>query len=304
MRAHLLSLSSSILGHSTASRDPATEEDGHGQSNPDDDAAISMVDDIFTTKENSSIRQWGLVSLARAVGYSDAISARYLEVLLSLDTDSRRFMLNIDQTEDSVRKISLPSSTGMAFIIEPIVSRMNPLCLVRALESLIIRDKLERLDTPMMQTLHACVAAVAQYSPEEGGGDEDDGCPLKGPWIDIYTGLKDFILVGLCDPASAPDAAGLLSQYIRFSPLKENVIGDNKFLNTMRLVYPADMDAADVVCQKALESFFTDIFCSSDQNAAAIVNTIEIFAKNYSTNFEMSNLGSLLKQFVTEGKKN
>lgn len=296
IRAHLLSLSSSILGYSTSSRDPATEEGDDAQTNPDDAAAISIVDDIFTTKENTSIRQWGLVSLARAVGYSDAISARYLEVLLSLDSDARKFILNLGQKEDSVRKISLPSSTGMAFIIEPIVSRMNPLCLVRALESLIIRDKLERLDMAMMQTLHACVAAVSC-------SDDENVCPIQGPWIDIFTGLKDFILVAVCDPECVADATGLLSHYIRYSVLKESVISDNKFLNTMRLVYPVDPENADLVCQQTVEMFFSDIFCSSEQNAAAVVNTIEIFAKNYSTNFEVSNLGSLLKQFLVDGKK-
>ena len=299
IRAHLLSLSSSILGYSTSSRDPATEEGGEGnEPNPDDSAAISIVDDIFTVNENTSIRQWGLVSLARAVGYSDAISARYLEVLLSLDSDTRKFILNLDQNDDSVRKISLPSSTGMAFIIEPIVTRMNPLCLVRALESLIIRDKLERLDMAMMQTLHACVMAVSQ-THSDGGND----CPLQGPWLDIFTGLKDFILVAVCDPESVADATGLLSHYIRYSALKETVITDNKFLNTMRLVYPSDPENADLVCQQAMEVFFSDVFCSSEKNSAAVVNTIEIFAKNYSTNFEVSNLGSLLKQFLLDAKK-
>jgi hypothetical protein len=295
IRAHLLSLSSSILGYSNSSRDPATDE-GDIEPNPDDTAAISIVDDIFTTTENSSIRQWGLVALARAVGYSDAISSRYLEVLLSLDSDSRRFILDLD-AHDSVRKISLPSSTGMAFVIEPIMSRMNTLCLIRALESLIIRDKLERLDMAMMQTLHASVAAVSRY-----GSDDGDGGPIKGPWIDIFTGLKDFILVSLCDPESVSDATGLLTQYILYSPLKENVITDNKFLNTMRLIYPPDPDTADMICQQTVEGFFSDIFASSDINAAAVVSTLEIFAKNYSSNFEVSNLGSLLKQFLVEGK--
>jgi len=296
IRAHLLSLSSSILGYSNSSRDPATEE-GDIEPNTDDSAAISIVDDIFTTNENKSIRQWGLVSLARAVGYSEAISSRYLEVLLSLDSESRRFILNLDNSEDSVRKISLPSSTGMAFVIEPIVSRMNTLCLVRALESHIIRDKLERLDMAMMETLHACVASVAQY-----GNDEGDGGPISGPWLDIFTGLKDFILVALCDPETVFDATGLLKQYILFSPLKETVITDNKFLNTMRLIYPADPDTVDLVCQQTMESFLSDIFTSNDVNSAAVVSTLEIFAKNYSSNFEVSNLGGLLKQFLVEGK--
>lgn len=299
IRAHLLTLSSSILGCSSSNRDPATEEgESRGDPNPDDSAAISIVDDIFTTKENTSIRQWGLVSLSRAVGYSDAISARYLEVLLSLDSEARKFILNLDQSEDTVRKISLPSSTGMAFVIEPIVSRLNPLCLVRSLESLIIRDKLERLDQAMMQTLHACVKAVAQFS-----SDEEDDCAVRGPWVDIFTGLKDFILVALCDPECASDATGLLLQYIFYSPLQESVITDNKFLNTMRLVYPADPDAADTICQLTMETFFSDVFTSSSaKNSAAVVNTIEMFAKNYSTNFELSNLGGLLKQFLMEGK--
>lgn len=300
MRAHLLTLSSFILGSSAASsRDPATEEDARVVG-PDDEAAISIVDDIFSARENSSIRQWGLVSLARALGYSDAVSARYLEVLLSLDSDTRKFLLNLDQPDDAIRKISLPSSTGMAFVIEPIASRINPLCLIRALESLIIKEKLERLDLGMMQTLHACLVTVSRFAADSEG---DEAGAIKGPWLDIYAGLKDFILVGLCDSECVSDATGILSQYIRFSVLKESVVGDNKFLNTMRLVYPSDTHKSDVTCQRTLEGFFADIFYTNENNAAAVVNTIEIFAKNYSTNFEISNLGSLLKQFLTGGSK-
>ena len=294
MRAHLLSLCSSILGISTASKDPASDEDSPQSSNPDDDAAIAIVDDIFTTKESVSIRQWGLVCLARALGYSDAINGRYLEVLLSLNSDNRRFLLNLDQSS-SVQKISLPSSTGMAFVIEPVVSRMNPLHLVRALESHVIREKLERLDLAMMQTLHGCVVAASQFCSES-----EKECPLRGPWVDVFNGLRDFILVGLCDPECATDSAGILSEYVKNSPLKESVISENKFLNTMRLVYPADDSDIDIMCQQSLENFFSEIFCFNDKTASAVVNTIEMFSKNFSANFENSNLGSLLKEFMTD----
>jgi hypothetical protein len=313
MHAHLLSLSASILTARLPDGgevDPATEEgDVARDRSADEECALAMLDDIFIVEASRTVRQWGLVVLAGSIRYSDAVSRKYIDVLQSLDSDSRKFLLELgDEGSEEVRAISLPSSTGVDFVLEPIASRLSALCAVRALETKVIAEKLERLDEALMQILLACVKSGAQsgsiQSVHQQGSNGSDvfETSLNGPWMEIFTSMKDFILVGLCDASCAREAAGILVEYTLKSPLQESVIADNKFLSTLRLLYPTD-GSGDRACQAALAAFFEDLYYAGDYYAAAVINTIEVFAKNYASNYEVSNLQTLMKDFLSRNHK-
>ena len=313
MHAHLLSLSASILiarlpeGDNV---DPATEDAESAKSNlsADEECALAMVDDIFAVSSSKTVRQWGLVVFASAVRYSDFVARRYVDVLQSIDSDSRKFLLElIDEKSDVVRAISLPSSTGVDFVLEPVMSRLSALCTVRALESKVITEKLERLDEGLMQILLACVRSAAQsgsiQSVHQQGSNGSDvfETSLYGPWMGIFTSMKDFVLVGLCDPNCTYEAADILIEYALNSSLQESIITDNKFHSTLRLLYPLD-GSGQRLCQAAVASFFENLHSAGEYYATAVISTIEVFAKNYAANYEVSNLQALMKEFLS-GRK-
>jgi hypothetical protein len=314
MHAHLLTLCAAILDpripFNRYEMDPATDEGaGVRVRSEDEECALEMIDIIFTPSSSKTVQQWGLVTLARVTAYGDEVSMKFLDVIQAVDDDSRRFLLDLGEQKSDVRKIMLPSSTGVDFVLEPIVSRINPLVIARAIESKIISDRLERLDPGLVQTLLAVVKASAQRGSVQSvvrrgnsSADNDESeITLDGPWLDIYHSLKDFILVALCDARCAEDAAGILIEYILRSPTQDGIIADNKFLNTLRLVYPVD-GKGDITCQSSLEAFFEHVYYLGDYYAAAVVNTIELFAKNYTGNYEVSNLQKLLKDFISSRK--
>mmetsp|Transcript_12233 Transcript_12233/g.18521 ORF Transcript_12233/g.18521 Transcript_12233/m.18521 type:complete len:865 (+) Transcript_12233:98-2692(+) len=317
MHAHLLSLSAAVLEAAMPpggeELDPATEDPDQAEKavSVDEECALSILTDLFTVKSSKTVREWGLVVLARTTGYSDKVSMMYLNVVQSICTESRRFLLDLDEGKDEVKRISLPSSTGVDFVLEPIAQRLSPLCMARAIESKVIAEKLEQLDEGLMQMLYACVRGAAQsgsiMSIHKQGStasceSEIFETTLNGSWVELYTSLKDFILVGLCNPSCTEDAAGILVEYVLKSPTQEGVITDNKFLSTLKLLYPAD-GSGNGVCQSATEAFFEHLFNCGDFYAAAVVNTIEVFAKNYTTNYEMSNLPTLMKAFLSHNRK-
>lgn len=313
MHAHLLSLSASILNAclpESIDVDPATEEgDATRDRSADEECALAMLNDIFNVGASQTVRQWGLVVLAGSIRYSDVVSRKYIDVLQSLDSSSRKFLLELgEERSEEVRAISLPSSTGVDFVLEPIASRMSPLCAVRALESKVIAEKLERFDEGLMQILLACVKSGAQsgsiHSVHQQGSNGSDvfETSLNGPWIDIFISMKDFILVGMCDAKCAREASAILVEYILKSSMQETIITDNKFLSTMRLLYPTD-GSGDAECQDALATFFEDLYYAGDFYAAAVINTIEVFAKNFASNYEVSNLQSLMKNFLSRNQK-
>lgn len=328
IQCHLLTLTGHILEARLPENinqiDPATEDATlwRNEVTNDENYALNFMNAIFTRQASKIVKQWGLVVLARAVGYGDEISLRYLDILESLEVSDRKFLLDLsssslsDQPQQGgeggeiIKKIPLPSSTGMDFILEPITSLFNPLVIVRAIESKIINEKLERISSSLMQILHACVRAASQsnamvslHKPTSLSSVDEDvfQIALVGSWIDIYNSLKDFIFVGLCDASCVEDASGILIEYILRSPQQDSILSDNKFLSMMRLIYPTDGATENhKLCQVSLEAFFEFIFSSGEFYSGAVINTIEVFAKNYTTNYEVSNLQQLMKYFLSQ----
>jgi hypothetical protein len=330
IQCHLLTLTGHILEARLPENinqiDPATEDATlwRNEVTNDENYGLNFMNAIFTRHASKIVKQWGLVVLARAVGYGDEISGRYLEILESLEVTDRKFLLDLSSSSlpeqggggggEMVKKIPLPSSTGIDFILEPITSLFNPLVIVRAIESKIINDKLERISGDLMQILHACVRAASQsnqmvslHKPASLSSADEDvfQIALVGSWIDIYNSLKDFIFVGLCDSSCVEDATGILIEYILRSPQQDAILSDNKFLSMMRLIYPTDgITENHKLCQVSLEAFFEFIFSSGEFYSGAVINTIEIFAKNYTNNYEMSNLQQLMKYFLSQVNSN
>jgi hypothetical protein len=347
IHCHLLTLSGHILEarlpENIHQLDPATDDAPWRQDiTPDENYALNFLNLIFTPRSSKIVKQWGLVVLARAVSYGEEVSLRYLEVLESLEVNDRRFLLDLSpsssmdsqprhQQEDrerddgleglrgggNTKKIPLPSSTGVDFVLEPVTALFNPLVIVRAIESKIITERLERLSSGLLQILHASVRAASQnqqiislHKPASmsSAGSDVFEITLTGSWIDIFNSLKDFIYVGLCDASSAEDSAGLLLEYLLKSPQQDSILTDNKFLSMMRLIYPTDAVTENhKVCQASLEAFFEAVFHTAEYYSASVINTIEVFAKNYTNNYEASNLQHLMKDFLNQasggGKK-
>jgi hypothetical protein len=342
IQCHLLTLAAHILEarlpENCHQLDPATDEapwrGGEDEITADESYALSFLALLFTPQASKMVKQWGLVILARAVSYGEEVSLKYLEVLESLEVTDRRFLLDLTSSSlteprqqeerdgagsvdgggggESTRKIPLPSSTGVDFILEPVTALFNPLVIVRAIESKIISERLERLSPALMQILHASVRAASQnqqmtslHKPASlsSAGSDVFQISLTGSWIDLFNSLKDFIYTGLTDSLSAEDSAGLLIEYILKSSYQDALLTDNKFLTVMRLVYPSDSLVTENqrLCQVALEAFFEFLFhTGGDYYSAAVINTLEVFAKNYSSNYEASSLQHLMKYFLSQ----
>lgn len=337
IHCHLLTLAGHILEARLPENinqiDPSSD-DAHWRNETitnDENYALNFLNKIFHKNSSKNVKQWGLLVLARAVSYGEEVSLRYLDILESLDIQERKFLLDLplssllneDQQQqqqqqggEMIKKIPLPASTGVDFILEPITSLINPLVLVRAIESKIITEKLEKLSPGLIQILHGCIRIASQSNPMVShhqpaslstSNSDIFHITLIGSWIDIYNSLKDFILISLSDCNCTEDATGILIEYILKSPQQDTILTDNKFLSIMRLIYPTDNHNNIIenhkICQASLEAFFEYIFTAGEFYSGAVLNTIEIFAKNYPTNYEMSNLQQLMKYFLNQNQK-
>lgn len=300
IHAHLLSLCGSILDHGSRN------EEDYILSN-DDQIALEIIDTILTTKSSKMLRQWGVVALAPALFAGEKLVEHYIDILMSLDSSDRRFLLGFDNTQVA-HKVELPSATGMAFVLEAVTMRWPAQVVARVLSTSVSRQRIDRLNRAQMEILHACVrgtveAELLQIAPKSARSQQqaDYSELLSESWVQLFNGLRDYVFIGMCDASTADEAAGVLSNYVLYSPLQDSVVLDNKFLGTLRLLYPIDGNG-DVTAQLALERFLRDMYETDEFYGAMVVQMIEAFSKNYTANYEMSNLSSLLKDAASKHK--
>jgi RNA recognition motif-containing protein len=276
------------------------------------------------------------VSLAEATAYGEHVVATFLKVLYSLEEEDRKFILGFESavsaaaaggehphdsnkgnqqattaatTAESSRKskpLSLPSSTGIPFVLKPVTLSWDPLVVARSIEASVVgasaatsSPSADRLTAAQVQTLHACVHTVEQRASHSTMPEDT----LSGPWLELFTSLKDYIFVCLCDPDCAMSAVGLLSSYLFGSSLRDSLLQDSRFVGSLRLLYPlsSDEEQHNRPCQFILESFLRDIFSAGKPFDTMAHQVVASFAKNYTNQYEKSmSLQKLLKELSSK----
>lgn len=318
-RAHLLSFSGAILDNDVQKKSKGSGSDlGYGeQETKYDDESITVqyvlriLKNVFHQDMPKYIKMWGLISLSGGTFFGEEVITSYLKVLVSLGDDDQMFLLDLLGDEkaggkkrgprEAYRTIPLPSSTGVPFVLQPVTYRWDAISIAKSiLKTATESIGTERLDKSEMRVLHACIKSV------EGGNtyDNDNGpMALDGPWLDIYSSMKDFVIVGLCDPECALSSVGILSCYIFSSSLGETVLKESRFTGVLRLMYPttANTDPALTTCQFITETFLKDVFSAGQPYEAAVHGLLTQLAKNYPTLYDKApGLQRLVKEFTSK----
>ena len=135
--------------------------------------------------------------------------------------------------------LPLPSSSGLPYVLFPVVERWDPLVLARMVEASARAEGAERLSAFELQVLHAAVLSQVN-SPTQAQAQYS----LVGEWIDIFDSVKNFVFVAFCDADAVVSAVGVVTAYIFNSKLQETIFTDARFLGVFKLLYGAAGSAA------------------------------------------------------------
>lgn len=262
--------------------------------------------------ENNNQWLWTAQQLAAAVGYDAEVDGLFLATLQRLDERDLRFTLGLSTSneaedgeeamqETEVRAIRLPSCTGIPYELQPAAMTWHSLSIARMIESIVTEQSLERLNALQVQTLYAAVRS--RVSTAASGDDLTSSC-LVGQWTEIFTQLKDFIFVAVCDEKAIVSAIGLLSSFMFHSELKDAILQDSRFMGIFRLLYNNDEsglsydDAA--ACQGLLEMFLRDVFKVGRPFDRGVYQVLQQFSKSSPSLFAGAvSLQRLMKEFAS-----
>jgi hypothetical protein len=330
MQAHLLTLCGALLESELHRRmDKARGGTGSGRLDPEEEegtsldlqtdespalrTAMTILTRILTPAAPKHTKMWGLVAIATGTAVGEPVVSLYMEIMSSLTDDDRRFLLDIvddkergslagpgarvpkKKNKNTFRRVELPSSTGLPLVMQPVLARWDPSAIARGIQSTIKTGPTERLTPPQMQMLMACLKSLDTGLQSQA---------VDGVWLDVYyPALKDFIIVGLCDPECVKASAAILSSFMFNSSLAEGVLREPKLLGVLRLLYPnnAEQFTALGECQTATEGFFQEVASRGRPFDVGVQGLVGQFAKSYPTQCEKAvGLQKLLKDLTAK----
>jgi len=290
IHAHLLSLSGSLLEIDHMQRDPASASSLTSQA-VTPDLCLEIIHSVFHPNVSRNVKLWGIHTLSSALVVGEPLAGVYLEVLLTMSPEDRQLLLRLDKEKGhmDVFRIPLPASNGIPFVVEPVTLRWHPMAIASALISSVRKNNLDRLEAEQLEVLYGCVVSIIETAADNTAGLDDS-------WVTVYTSLKDYIIVGLCDQNSCRSSSGILRCFLKNSKLKTFILKEPRFIGILRLLYPEDGSGSSL-CQQNMEDFFRDVYTLGDPYSSTVVTVLENFAKAFTTNFDNSNLHEVLHGF-------
>lgn len=309
-------------------------------------SAAQVISVLFNTKSTKNIQLWGLVALApctAAVNTSteegSVLINAYVSVLLGLDDEDRRFFLGISPPSDDLgnlfeenlsslsKNISLPSSTGVPFVLYSLPSMWSPssINIVNCVTAKVKEEKMDRLSVSYIEIINACISSTVYmtiHPPPLPNGKAAIVHPgiinnilSDQQWASVYEELKEYFIIGVSDVETVAHSVSILFNYIAYNSMHGSVLQDPKFIGLLRLLYPQEGTSDDLSrCQFYFESFIRRIF-SLDENDSSTSNPnpentyekstvtlLNLFATHHNQQFLRGNLPKLLKEFQNSGR--
>jgi hypothetical protein len=290
VHANLLSLCCTIIGHNSqgprfgGSTEHAEEEIA---------VAIKMVNKLFfDTKIPKMLAVWGLITLAPLTSIGGEFATSYVRLLSSLDADDRSLLLEPRPFMED-RKLRPPIlHSCIPFELIPLTSRWDSLSIATAVQIVVKASEGLRMEPRHLDIFCSCISSICPERPNDHTNPMEG--VLSGPWETMYSQLKDFIIVAICDPQACQSATEVLLAFIFYSPMRERVMLDEKFMVSLRLLYPVD-GVRNPKCAQVLEEMVRVVFKAALNSNSPAFSVIDSFRKNYPKNYMQSGFQTILK---------
>jgi hypothetical protein len=278
----------------------AVAEEGAGEGGgswaPSVADALSILQDIVAGARGPPsplVLQAFVAHGARLAGHYQAVRPLLLGALLALPPAAREAALLVTPGGDFLapRKEALPllGPSGQPIIVGSVGDVLPYGALVDAVAASVAADSLSYMEVGHFQLLLACarsaLSAVSSdpYAEEERAESGPLGAPLEKPLqlppefealARPAPGLRDYVLVGLCDAGCGGAALTLLRLLILMLPSGSggglDLLAANTMLGSVYLLHCPHTGEPNAELMAATTAFLRDIAVASDAHARAV----------------------------------
>lgn len=281
--------------------------------------SIEILLSIFRniSQLNSSILLWGIYYLVDLISDDchKEISELFLYLISQLQEEDADFLFIIPSENEEKkkkqvleRKINLLTCINNSYYLYPLSKKINSLDICQYIISFSNHfekdtkeeDRAEHLEAIHFKLLNLAVKVTIinanlkaknfnlfdnlKLDNEKDNNNEDnpeDKFILNSTWIDIYSSLSSYIILGLCDVNTTIYSASILSSFINYSSLSHTLIENPKVLSLFYLLYsPTSTTSSSstedqLQCQYVFESLLKNCYDLGNKN-------VKKFIKNFS----------------------
>jgi hypothetical protein len=276
-------------------------------------AALTILQDIVAGARGPPsplVLQTFVAHGARLAGHYEAVRPLLLGALLALPPAAREAALMVTPGGDflSPREDVLPLAgpSGQHIPVASVGDVLPFSALVAAVGAAVAAEGLNYLEIGHFQLLLACarsaLSAEAAAAPPAGAGEPAPALELPPEFAALARpspGLRNYVLVGVCDPVCGAAALALLRLLIVFLPAGSggglDLLAANTMLGSVYLLHCPDKGEPSAEQKEALTAFLRDVASTSEEHARAVKAFLVEWAGRYPQAMADSPLRALLE---------
>ncbi len=254
VRAQLLLVCSYLLEHLGGSAEQGSADEKQGQGS----RVRALAAKVLLSSSNPNILKVGLSYLARNLRAHPALARPYLTALCTAPETLRNSLLG---PAEQVQGVEVMGRVVGSYSIISVPTAWPGLLVAVALGSLVKEQGLAALEPR-----HALILAAAVRSSVR---EDASHLPGREGWAKVFTELKDYIYVALCDDEIADTAAQIIRDV--FAAVGTPVFATlPTFASVLQMLFPDGIHK----CQQTAQDLITDLFKLGPPFDRAITQTL------------------------------
>lgn len=187
---------------------------------------LAIVEHAFNAHAPKSVQKLGLFELQDLLPDFKALYPTYVEILVTVEPDVRRFILSEEEAGNSQDIYFALGSKSLTYQVKSDVNHFDRATLAHALCDLVLGRGMDSLEKAHMEVLHLCTNGPL-------GGMQAES------WFKVFARLKEYLFVAICDPELYEDSLELLSRFFTAEQLRLHVFEEAKeiFPKTLQILF-------------------------------------------------------------------
>lgn len=178
-----------------------------------------IIRKCFNNSAPKSVQKLGLFKLQPLLKDYKLLYPSYVEVLLLVDQEIKSIILSeqpIKSGEEIYFSLGLVSFN---YKLRSDLQDIDPVLMCNSVIDFIISNGYESLEQEHMQLINVCAGPSAQLNSM-----------MSDSWLKVYSKLKDYLLVSICDQELCQDAIGVLHNFLTHDQMKYQVQDETRDL--------------------------------------------------------------------------
>lgn len=248
---------------------------------------FKIINEIFVPSAPKATLKIGLIYLAKILHFYPEFSDAYLKILLSVPDIIRTSVVDVEPIPGTEEEVLVAGATTEKYRTYGAPLEWNPLYIAEGLAKVIKEGELESFEWPHIEIFEACL-------------QQDFYDDSLEKWLEIFTSLKDYFFISLCDRDFCRTSIEILKKVYVNENIQTEFIKASKsiFVKTLKLLYQPDVEQE---CKDNVKEFLEYLHECEESTPALkkmVYDVIKYFAEKNTDKFKDSNLIDLTRNVV------